>query len=217
MKICIVGTHKSGSTRLFNLIRLMFEKKGKKVYTKWNICDKELVKLENTNDIVLCKIHDNSLDYINNYDIKILPIRNILDSAISSVKRYNNKSIDFFKQQCIINIKLYKKFKDHVNFIFKYENYNIFYVKQLCTILNISLNNHEIIDIMKVLDKMHKSKSIVKNDDHNNKEYRKTLLSQQHNTSNGQMNKFVNLNDNVLTTIFKVQEIVDFLEETEYI
>ena len=64
MKICIVGTHQSGSTRLFNLIRLMFEKKGKKVYTKWNICDKELVKLENTNDIVLCKIHDNSLDYI---------------------------------------------------------------------------------------------------------------------------------------------------------
>ena len=30
MKICIVGTHKSGSTRLFKLIRLMFEKKGKK-------------------------------------------------------------------------------------------------------------------------------------------------------------------------------------------
>ena len=33
IKICVVGTVQAGSTRLFNLIRMIYEKKGKIVYS----------------------------------------------------------------------------------------------------------------------------------------------------------------------------------------
>ena len=41
-KICIVGTHQTGSTRLFNLGRMIYEKNGKKVYSKWKPTPEEI-------------------------------------------------------------------------------------------------------------------------------------------------------------------------------
>ena len=34
--ICIVGTHQTGSTRLFNPVRLIYESKGIRVHSCWD-------------------------------------------------------------------------------------------------------------------------------------------------------------------------------------
>ena len=92
-KICIVGTHQTGSTRLFNLVRMIYEKNGKTVYSRWNIRREEINKISSEYDIILCKVHNTNHNYLKNYDIILLPIRNILDSAISCGIRKKNTSL----------------------------------------------------------------------------------------------------------------------------
>lgn len=212
-KICVIGTYQSGSTRLFNLVRMIYEKRGKTVHSQWNIHPNEIEQLNEKYDIILCKIHDVEVDYLNNYDIKLLPIRNILDSAISAGVRSKNTTTEFYINNCNTNINLFHKFKSTSDFIFIYENYNVYYIKKLCAILNINLENEDIIDIMIQLESMLNSKDIIEIDDANDEEYQKTLLSQDHNTSNGKMNKFLNLPTTQLKDILKDKVISSFLEE----
>lgn len=215
-KVCVVGTGQSGSTRLFNLVRLIYEKKGKTVYSRWSIKPEEIEQISKKYDIILSKIHDTNLNYLNNFDIKLLPIRNILDSAISAGVREKNTSTKFYIERCNININRFNQFKSIADFIFRYENYNVYYIKKLCTTLNISLDNNDIIDIMIQLESMLNSKDIVKKDNDQDKEYQKTLLSQDHNTSNGRTNKFINLPNEQLNDILKEKNISTFLEENFY-
>ena len=215
-KICIVGTHQTGSTRLFNLVRMIYEKNGKKVYSRWNIHPEEINKKGSEYDIILCKIHDTNKDYLKNYDIILLPIRNILDSVISAGLRSKNTSTNFYINNCNDNISLFNKFKSIADFIFIYENYNVYNIKKVCATLNINLDNNDIIDIMIQLESMLNSKKIVEKDDHRDAEYQKTLLSQHHNTSNGKTNKFTNLPKKQLDDILKEKNILTFLEENFY-
>ena len=215
-KICIVGTRQTGSTRLFNLVRMIYEKNGKKVYSKWKITHEEINEIGSKYDIILCKIHDTDKNYLKNYDIILLPIRNILDSALSAGVRWGNTSTKFYINNCNDNIRMFNKFQPIAEFIFRYENYNVYYIKKLCSTLNINLDNNDIIDIMIQLESMLNSKKIVKKDDNSDAEYRKTLLSQDHNTSNGKTNKFINLPKKQLDDILKEKNILTFLEENFY-
>jgi hypothetical protein len=215
-KICIVGTHQTGSTRLFNLVRMIYEKNGKTVFSKWKITPQEINEIGSKYDIILCKIHDTNKNYLINYDIILLPIRNILDSAISAGVRQKNTSTNFYINDCNSNIKLFNKFKSVADFIFRYENYSVYYIKQLCSTLNINLDNNDIIDIMLQLESMLNSKDIVKGDNRKDPVYQKTLLSQNHNTSNGKTNKFINLPNKQLDDILKEKNISTFLEENFY-
>lgn len=216
IKICILGTKATGSTRLFNLVRLIYEKIGKKVFSGWNINSEHLEELSSKYNVILCKIHNTNFDYINDYNIKILPIRNLLDSAISKGVRKNNNSTEFYINICKENIILFNKFKSEADFIFRYEDYNVYYIKKFCSFLNMSLNNNDIIDIMKKLKYMHNSKDIVEYDNHSDKTYKKTLLSQNHNTSNGRTDKFIDLPETQLNDILEERIIYKFLEEQLY-
>jgi hypothetical protein len=211
IKITIVGTIQSGSTRLFNLVRLIYEKKNKTVFSTWDYNENTY---NGNHDIIINKIHDTDVDKLKKFDVILLPLRNILDAAISSNKR--NIDIDY-KSSCIKNITLFNKFENISNYIFIYEKYSVEYIKQLCSFLHIELNTIEIIDIMKMLDKMLKSENIVKIDDYTDNEYKKTLLSQAHNTSGGISNKFIDLPIIEITNLLSNNEIKFFLEKHNYI
>ena len=223
-KICIMGTHQSGSTRLFNLVRLIYQKKRKTVYSRLDIPKNDVNQLSNNYDIILSKIHDfpGSLEYLNDYDIKLLPIRNILDCAISAGSREfykmkgNKIDQDFYVRHCIRNINLFNKFKPNSNFVFKYEKYSVNEIKKLCSILNVKLETKEIISIMKKLENMLNNDDMVKIDDYTNENFRKTLFSKDHNTSGGKINKFINMPHPELNHLLEVNEISQFLEENSY-
>ena len=218
IKICVVGTHQSGSTRLYNLVRMIYEKKEKTVISRANMSNEDIQRRTGKYDVILCKVHDSELNYLNYYDIKLLPIRNILDCAISASVRGNDDSTNFIIDHCIKNINMFNKFKSNSDFIFRYENYDVNYIKKLCAILNVSLNNDEIIDIMVQLEKMLNSKNIIKKrkDNTRDPEYNKTLFSQEHNTSNGKINKFISLPKIQLNDILKEEKIYSFLVENLY-
>ena len=207
-KICIVGPCQSGSTRLFNLVRCIYEKKEKKVLSRHAV-EFSIEKLDQYSgqyDVILGKLHSTSVDYINNYDIKLMPIRNLIDCAISAVIRFKTpveteNLHTHYKNHIHENMSLYDKFKNHVDLIIRYEEYSVNQVKNLCKLIDIELSNKEILEIMIDLEEMKDSKEIVENDDRNNSKYKKTLLSQSHNTSGGKTNKFLNLPIEVLDEI----------------
>ena len=212
-KICIVGTGACGSTRLFNLIRLLYEKLGNTVYSRWNI--ENLNEIDNHYDIILCKIHDvDELNYLDQYDMKLMPIRNILDAAISTNTRFPDARL---KDVCHFNINMFHKFQSKVNMIFRYEDFSIFTIQELCKVLQIKPSLLQIIEIMRELEHMLNDKTIVEKDDHNDKLYQKTLLSQHHNTSNGKSNKFIFLQDSQIEELLNDPVITNFLRETTYL
>jgi hypothetical protein len=180
LKICIVGTKQSGSTRLYNLVRLL--------YNNCNIysCYEYQHDLDCEYDIIISKVHDCEISYLKKFDIVILPIRDIRDSAISSRMRFNEHIID----NCLFNIEMVNKFTSYSHYIFKYENYNLDYIHELCQFLKIDKTKEEILNIMSELDFLHKSKKICLVDNPDDDFYKITLLSQHHNTSNGQSKKY---------------------------
>ena len=225
-KICIVGTGHTGSTRLFNLIRLIYEKKGKTVYSKLKMSLKEINEVDGKYDIILGKIHDTDFDntnitYLNNFNINLLPIRNLIDAAMSAGARFKKNAtksqlIEYYKDRMHYNIKMYNKFKPKADFIFRYEEYSVNQIKKLCSVLDVNLDNKDILDIMIILENMLNSKDIVEIDDPTDETYRKTLLSQDHNTSGGKSNKFIGLPIEHLNIILNDTRVVKFLEETSY-
>lgn len=214
LKISIIGTNQSGSTRLFNLVRLIYIYSGKKVKSGWKLKELEDSKV----DIVINKIHNCKIEYTNKFDILLLPLRNVIDCYISAHKRFPDKFNKKNKiKYCHNEIDIYNQFKDNVDMIFKYESYSINLINKLCNILEIELPLDKIIKIMKELEFMINNKKIVKNDNMKNKNYRQTLLSQSHNTSNGQTEKFIKCPLEFTMDFLNDSKINNFLKENDYI
>lgn len=212
IKISIIGTHQTGSTRVFNLIRLLYESQGKNVYSCWDYQNDK----DNKYDIIVNKIHNCSITDLKKYNIKILPLRNILDSAVSANKRWPRISL---YESCHNNILIFNKFKNFSDFIFVYEKYNLDYIKNFCNnILKIYPSDNSIIEVMKKLEYMHNRKDIVKKDDINCKEFRKTLYSQSHNTSGGKIDNYkTKIEPKELSKLLNDRTIYYFLKRWKYI
>ena len=211
IKICVVGTHQSGSTRLFNLIRLLYLRQGKNVFSGWNFKTETDVSMY---DVVIGKIHDVELEYLDYFNFKFLPLRNTLDAAISHRIRRPGTTL---LESCMSNITLFRKFVNQANMVFRYETYSVSQIRKLCKILGIlQPSDLEIISIMKELEDMVNSTKIIEIDDIKDPEYSKTLLCKAHNSSGGKSNKFVYLEENEITTLLKDTIVKGFLEEHGY-
>lgn len=208
--VCIVGTHQSGSTRIFNLVRLLFEYNGDSVHSCWNY------NFMNSDeyDVIVSKVHRTEDKYLSNFDVVLLPLRNIIDAGISTQRRLPNK---YIYQSCLLNIELFNKFKDLSHMVVRYEDYSIKQIRDISNLLGIEIGIVEIVNIMRELDAMHKSKDIIKDERKPDERYKRTLLSQSHNTSGGISNKFIYLRDNQIKYLFTYPEIVAFMEEHNYI
>jgi hypothetical protein len=210
-KIIVVGPKHSGSTMLFNLFIKIYEYQGKSVFSGWHINPQDY---SNNVDVLIDKRHDCDVSILQNYDFVFLPLRHLLDSAMTSKIRFNIPYVD----SCYENIYLFEKFKIHSDYIFKYENHSVFVVKEIIKTLCIDIDLNTIFKIMNELENMKNSKDIVKTDDHNNSLYRKTLLSQNHNTSGGMVNKYVYLMEpNLRNTLLQDKKVFDFLVKYKYI
>lgn len=127
MIISIVGPSQSGSTLVYNLIRLFYEKKGFKVISKF-IYGKDinsLKKIINKNEIHIYKIH-NYCEQLKKVSNKIiLTIRDLRDTVSSALKRYPEQFNTFKKQleRAEQNQVFFNSWEPYANYIFKYEDY----------------------------------------------------------------------------------------------
>jgi hypothetical protein len=209
LKICIVGPHQCGSTRLFNLVRLLYQ--DKKVHSCWSYQIKS--NDDKKYDVIVSKKHFTNKEYLNKFDIVIMPYRDVRDAAISHHKKMISKgnrgfkSINSYITFCNHYINIFNSMLKHTNYLFKYEEYNLEYIKKLCQFLKINKTDAELNNILIELDKLHKSSQIVKYRNFKNTQYQKTLLTQSHNTANGKSNKY--------KTHFSLEENKKILQNTK--
>jgi len=60
IKVCIVGTHQTGTTRLFNLVRLIYKSKNLRVHSYWHY--KGQYDNSHEYDVIVNKVHDTNDD-----------------------------------------------------------------------------------------------------------------------------------------------------------
>jgi hypothetical protein len=206
-KIAIYGPNQCGSTRLFNLVRLVYEAMGLDVHSAWlrggqKKCDVTVIKSHRT---IPCS----------RGCIALLPHRDTRDSTISWIARRwskgYRKGIPSGESNKLLTARNHMKSQvrrfyqgvKRADYLFRYESYDADYVERLCNFLNetghyeVKLSGDGILDIMNELDDMHTSKDIVKTDMGykrsiaiRNPNYKKTLLSQNHNTAGGKSKKY---------------------------
>lgn len=226
IQIAVVGTIASGSTRLYNLIRITFERLNYNINSCFELDKKpvfshnHVVSESNPNQLILKKLHDcNYLD-IENIDFILLPIRHLLDAAISTNKRYNRPL-----EACINdNVYYFTKFRPVAHFIFFYEKYSLEYVKELYTSIEnkvgikINLNDEEILSIIKELDELLFAENLPVIDNGHNPVYKKTMLSKHHNTSNGKSNKFLTeMTKEQIKSLLSNKKAYDIIVEQGYL
>jgi hypothetical protein len=228
--ISVVGPTQSGSTLLFNLLRFILEK-DYIIDSCW-ISDFKLKKFNRQCDYLIVKAHGYDEYLKNSSQYIFLPVRDVRDSAISRAKRDGYKSEKFksgnrkwnilaFKNNMNHNIDLINKWKSYTTYIFKYEDYMLSKEKMLgalCNNINRSLTKADIENIILQSEQLHNSKKIVEFDNPDNEFYKKTLISQNHNSSGGKMGKYeVFFSEKILKIFNQDSKIKDFLTEYKYL
>jgi hypothetical protein len=169
IKISIVGAFCGESTKLAELVSLLYENANKSVYCCWDYQH----HLDKKFNVIINNIRNCNLLSLNDYNIILLPIRDVRDTirSIKPKQRFKNNVI----KKCLDNIYLFDKFKCIANHIFVYEKYSFSYIKELCEYLYIKPSDDEIQIIMEKIDQMEKPKKRPKL----NKELSKAILNNQ--------------------------------------
>lgn len=222
MKILIAGMMHAGSTRIYNLIRILFEKIGDyTIFATW-IDDFDINK-EYAEDVIICKAHDYDEKIGDLFDKIILPIRDPRDAVISTEKRFwrriVNRKISQYIIEMNVNIARYYswKLRKPNSFTMKYEDYGVENLKDLLTYLEQAEYINLIPCVMEDVSSLNESKLRPNEDDFENEFYRLTLLTSSHNTSNGESRKFLEkFNVIELKTMQKNPTCYNFLFEFGY-
>lgn len=240
--IAIIGQKHCGSTMVFNLVRAIYRKIGKKV-NETSFTDHDDI------DVFVTKYHDKKEEEYddgtnNRKKIKITKYistcRDIRDSAISSFFRfYYNQSVNqkrdirtevlkcglnYFLNSMLENILLYEKSLKNDPYIFVYEHYKaspLAEVKKLLSFLQIHMNDDDIIEIICSNESYFSKEGLMKDlKDYSIQKEQSLdkLLTKDHNTSDGKIQKWKTFfDDEQLSIIMEEPLIVNYLKEFKYL
>lgn len=217
MKILIFGPGQCGSTRLFNLIRVAFDITNRSIEPFW-IDDVTHFKGEN-NYLVKTHFIYNGFD---NYDYKLLPIRDMRDSYISKTKKDPISAHSRVQQEC----EYFFKYKNESNLIVKYEDDESKIIKDVLGLLDINYDNEIINTIINRLEIIKNSNNApiettpeqIKIDTNINQGkkdfYKKTLFTKNHITGGGKIGKYKDyLDETQIKELFYDNEIINKFQE----
>jgi len=219
LKILIAGLSHCGSTRLYNVLRILFEKLNYNITCGWVKRETNVVKNNNKN-VYITKAHwnFNSKDE-HKYDKIILPYRDARDIAVSAIKRgfVTNSDVEsYLDAQC--GMFLYHSSIATNSCLIKYEDYSLEQLIKICNYLGVNVEDSCLLNIMLEVDKLYNSEDIVRRDNWDNENFRITLLSKHHNTDNGKSAKYLTFFSQLENeTFLKNENIFNFLKKYGYI
>lgn len=225
--ILIAGPSQSGSTLLFNMVRILLEDQGYSVDSCWHSLytkgefDKHLDYL-----IVKCHFYDEALHKAS--DAIFLPLRDFRDSAVSCHKRYGTlETPEDYVSFLLQNIQQFESWLPHATYVFKYERYMGQKQRALAEVAaKLGARKIHVNEVLHELDSLHKGQHCPETDILPKTEYeqlletehyRKTLMTKSHNTSGGQVGKHkTDIPKPCLVTIESNETIRSFLVENGY-
>lgn len=201
--ILVVGPSQSGSTLLFNMIRILLKIQGYKVDSCWYTLFKRGDFIKDA-DFIIVKCHFYDPDLQEQADIVFLPLRDFRDSAVSCHKRYKtlNEPSDYV-EFILQDIGQFESWYPHATYIFKYEDYmenKELIMSQVLINFGIPNNAIDYSIVLEELDILHKGIGCPETDilapEYHDKlvihdTYRTTLTTKSHNTSGGKVGKYL--------------------------
>lgn len=163
--ILSAGMPRSGSTWLFNAVRLLLLKANFTITAKW-IDDFIESDLSNA-DVVLIKLHDFNLDWVDQADFVVYSYRDIRD-ALASIERKFGHTPTLELANDLIDIDY--KWKKVTNFVMRYESLDSkkeSILNELAKQLGLHFNKKDFTDIQNELDNMKYSDSKYINERYN--------------------------------------------------
>jgi len=203
--ISVVGGTQTGSTMLFNLLRLCLTQLNYLVYS-CGINSDMSVPIYDDLDYTIVKCHQYNEFLATHSSIIFLPVRDFRDCAISWKKRYypiENFDANKYIDNIITNINTCNSWKKCNPCIIKYESYvenKTDYIKNIIKILNVDNKNIDISLIVKQLELIHNGVGCPETDTlpenemtmlAGNMVYITTLMTKAHNTSGGRIKKYL--------------------------
>tara|TARA_R100001591_G_scaffold114429_2_gene128762 strand:+ start:1418 stop:2071 length:654 start_codon:yes stop_codon:yes gene_type:complete len=214
LRIAVTGLTKAGSTRLCNLLRLLFQNEN--AVLLWSHSDEEGNEEQIPKDtkVIISKFHKIS-EKIRSYDYLFITYRDLRDISISLSKNgtdffgtpldYNNIT-DYIKQMETA-IDMLNKMNFPESIFMRYEDYSVDFIFNLCKKLHIYKEVHEVYKIKKEVDSLLHSKP----------NFRKTLMQDSVNTSNGISKKYLtHFTKEENKKILQNTQIKDFLKVHNY-
>ncbi|GEA12755.1 hypothetical protein [Alteromonas sp. KUL49] len=135
--ILVAGMRHSGSTALFNILRLAYESMGKKIFSDY--CERiDLLSLDiNDYDVVLIKIHEPRDDMVELADVVITTTRDLRDTVASAVRRgfYLLKQLNSVVEYSKYNRLLHSFWSSSSDYNFVYEKFIKDGIKEVDNIL----------------------------------------------------------------------------------
>lgn len=230
--ISVVGTTQSGSTMVFNLIRICLINAGFKVDSCF-ITNYEENDYNKSADYLIIKCHEYSEKLFEISSQIFLPVRDVRDCVISWKHRYSRNekmSFDELIKHMSKNIDLFNIWLKPTTIILKYEDYVIDknkYIDNLLEKLGLDKNSIDLEKIFTELDSIHNGENCIETDflqgndfydlHFNNEHYRKTLMTKSHNTSGGKIKKYLTeFSPIILYRIKRNKFILDHLKQLGY-
>lgn len=230
--ISITGPTQSGSTMLFNLVRLCIIRMGYSVDSCF-IVNYYAGDYNKTVDYLIIKCHSFDDRILKDSSKILLPIRDVRDCAVSWKKRFlptETPTAEQYIHGIILNIEMFDTWKARGAIVLKYEEYvmNKFqYIKNVINILGFDPSRINIQDIIRELEMIHAGVNCPETDvlgeqGHknlmfNNIVYRTTLMTKSHNTSGGRIKNYLrDMPPDVLKSVNSNPNIIKHLRENGY-
>ena len=214
LRVAVTGLTKAGSTRLCNLLRLLFQDENVKLL--WSHSDEEGNEeyLSKETNVIISKFHKIS-DKIRSYDYLFITYRDLRDISISLSKNgtdFHGIPLDYtnvsdYIEQMETAIDVFHTMNLPECILVKYEDYSIDFIFDLCKKLHIYKEVHEIEEIHKEVNSLLNNKT----------KFRETLMQDSVNTSNGLSKKYLShFNKEENNKILNNIKINDFLRTYNY-
>jgi len=214
LRVAVTGLTKAGSTRLCNLLRLLFQDENVKLL--WSHSDEEGNEeyLSKETNVIISKFHKIS-DKIRSYDYLFITYRDLRDISISLSKNgtdFHGIPLDYtnvsdYIEQMETAIDVFHTMNLPECILVKYEDYSIDFIFDLCKKLHIYKEVHEIEEIYKEVNSLLNNKT----------KFRETLMQDSVNTSNGLSKKYLShFNKEENNKILNNIKINDFLRTYNY-
>lgn len=184
----MIGPRQSGSTRVFNVARLVGEVAGLTVRAHWDIQKQASAP---SYDVDVAKVHTeyNGAHLRRLYNVVILPIRDLRDTALSSMARkfIPRRALVRF---CSAQANCINRLIPHATLVLRYETFGAHAVRRIANAMRVHLKPPQVKTVLRKIDALYRSKELPSVDDRDNSLYQRTLMSRAHNTANGRSNKW---------------------------
>lgn len=191
--VVVAGPSQCGSTRVFNAARIIGEIAGHSVHAHWGIHKTPPAGADCAIDIAKVHAEHSGAELRRYFHTILLPVRDPRDAALSARARKTAQckvATTSLPKFCAAFARIFETLLPHATLVVPYEGFGGREVQRIARAMRVPLTNAQVRKVLRRLTRLYHSSTLPAHDDRTSTQFRRTLLSRSHNTSNGRSEKW---------------------------